>query len=138
MKANIIERIQTALQITIQKIQPEMIESMHKLGITPTQLFVMNFIKKKGSCRITQLADKMSVKPSAVTFMIDRLEQSEFVAREHDKKDRRAVNITLTCNGEEKLSETFAARKAIVERHLSSLTEDELTSLADIAEKLAQ
>ncbi|MFD0050886.1 MarR family winged helix-turn-helix transcriptional regulator [Actinomycetes bacterium NPDC127524] len=131
------DRIQTGLQATIQKIQPEMLEALNNQGVTPTQWFVLFFIKNNGLCRISQLVDLMEVKPSAATFMIDRLEQGGFVFREHDTKDRRVVNIGLTEKGREKFEIILSERRAIVERWLSILSKQELSMMADIMEKLA-
>ncbi|WP_141432178.1 MarR family winged helix-turn-helix transcriptional regulator [Bacillus sp. 03113] len=136
-KQDYIARIQAAFQITFQKMQPELHESMNEQGITPSQLFVLIFLKKGGSCKVTQLAEKLDVKPSAATTMVDRLVQNEFVIREHDQKDRRVVNISITKRGEEKLDKVFEARKAIVRKYLAYLSEEELSSMAAIAEKLA-
>ncbi|GAA3322408.1 hypothetical protein GCM10020331_042180 [Ectobacillus funiculus] len=80
----------------------------------------------------------MDVKPSAVTLMIDRLEQHKLVEREHDKKDRRVVNIRLSERGKERLKQLIGARKAVAQRYLSSLTTEELEAMASITEKLAQ
>ncbi|MFY4777108.1 MarR family winged helix-turn-helix transcriptional regulator [Metabacillus sp. RGM 3146] len=132
-----IERIQNGLNATVQKIQPEMLENFQEQGVTPTQLFVLSFLKKNGSCKISQLVELMEVKPSAVTFMIDRLEQNGMVIRQHDTKDRRVVNISLTDLGEEKFQKVLEGRKKIVERYLAVLSEEELLNMADIVEKLA-
>ena len=136
--SNYLERIQSAFQITLQKMQPKMIESMNENGVTPTQFYVLIYLYKQGSCKISELAEYMGVKPSAVTFMIDRLEQNNFVVREHDKKDRRVVNISLSTEGQEKLNTVIHARKVIAEKFLSYLSEDELAHFALIAEKLAE
>jgi len=133
-----IERIQTAMHAVFQKMQPEMLECMQQESLTPTQFFVLMYVNKQGSCKVSQLAEYMDVKPSAVTLMIDRLEQHALVERKHDKKDRRVVNILLTKLGEEKLKQVLQARKAIMQRYLSHLAEEELSALAVIAEKLAQ
>ncbi len=133
-----IDRIQGSLQIVIHKMQPKLLESMNALGVTPTQLFVLCFLKKQGSCKVSQIAEMMGVKPSAVTLLVDRLEQNGIVLREHDKKDRRVVNIILTEQGDEKLKKVMEERKAFAERYLSHLTEEELLVMATLTEKLAQ
>jgi DNA-binding MarR family transcriptional regulator len=133
-----VERIQASIQIINQTMQPKLIESMNALGVTPTQLFVLGFLKKQGSCKITKIAEIMDVKPSAVTLLIDRLEQNELVLREHDKKDRRVVNISLTKLGEEKLMKVLEERKSLAERYLSHLSVEELSMMATLTEKLAQ
>jgi len=137
-KSEYIERIQIALQTSIHKMQPKMTESLNKHGVTATQFFVLINLRKNESCKVSEIAEFMGVKPSAVSFMIDRLEHNHFVFREHDKKDRRAVNIKLSEEGIKKLELVIQERKEIFERSLLILTDEELFLFAKIAEKLAE
>ncbi|WFE13522.1 MarR family transcriptional regulator [Bacillus atrophaeus] len=130
--------IQLSLQTLFQKIQPEMVESMEKQGVTPAQLFVLASLKKHGSCKISEIAERMEVKPSAVTLMVDRLEQKNLVVRKHDTEDRRVINISLTAEGDKKFEDILTGRKAILARYLSFLTAEELLQAAQITQKLAQ
>ncbi|MEH7613157.1 MarR family winged helix-turn-helix transcriptional regulator [Gottfriedia acidiceleris] len=136
-KNEYIERIQIALQSTIHKMQPKVTESMNSHGVTATQFFVLMYLRKKESCKISEIAEMMGVKPSAVSFMIDRLEHNDFVYREHDKKDRRVVNIMLTEEGIKKLDSVIKDRKEIFEGFLFNLSDEELLQFAKITEKLA-
>ncbi|MEH7399677.1 MarR family transcriptional regulator [Gottfriedia acidiceleris] len=136
-KNEYIERIQIALQSTIHKMQPKVTESMNSHGVTATQFFVLMYLRKKESCKISEIAEMMGVKPSAVSFMIDRLEHNDFVYREHDKKDRRVVNIMLTDEGIKKLESVIKDRKEIFEGFLFNLSDEELLQFAKITEKLA-
>lgn len=80
--------IQLSLQALFQKIQPEMLESMEKQGVTPAQLFVLASLKKHGSLKVSEIAERMEVKPSAVTLMADRLEQKSY--RQNTQHKRQA------------------------------------------------
>ncbi|WP_088011802.1 MarR family winged helix-turn-helix transcriptional regulator [Gottfriedia acidiceleris] len=132
-----IERIQIALQTTIHKMQPKMTENMNKHGVTATQFHVLMYLRKNTSCKISEIVEIMGVKPSAVSFMIDRLEQNNFVYREHDKKDRRVVNILLTEKGMKKLDSIINDRKEMFEGILLNFTEEELLQFVKVTEKLA-
>ncbi len=79
-----------------QNIQPEMVESMAKHEVTPAQLFVLASLKKHGSRKVSEIAERMEVKPSAVTLMADRLEQKGLIVRKHNQQDRRVIDISLT------------------------------------------
>jgi DNA-binding MarR family transcriptional regulator len=114
-----------------------MTESLNKHGVTATQFFVLMYLRNHESCKISEVADFMDVKPSAVSFMIDRLEHNHFVFREHDKKDRRVVNIKLSEEGIKKLDLVIQERKEIFESSLLTLTDEELLQFAKTAEKLA-
>lgn len=47
--------IQLSLQALFQKIQPEMLESMEKQGITPAQLFVLASLKNTAASKFLKL-----------------------------------------------------------------------------------
>ncbi|KXZ20989.1 MarR family transcriptional regulator [Bacillus nakamurai] len=129
--------IQASLQTLLQKIQPEMVESMAKQEVTPAQLFVLASLKKHGSCKVSEIAERMEVRPSAVTLMADRLEQKSLIVRTHNKQDRRVIDISLTKKGEKKFEDVVAGRKAILARSLSVLSEEELIQASKIIQKVA-
>lgn len=61
---------------------------MEKQGVTPAQLFVLASLKKHGSLKVSEIAERMEVKPSAVTLMADRLEQKSY--RQNTQHKRQA------------------------------------------------
>nr|WGD99937.1 MarR family transcriptional regulator [Bacillus velezensis] len=130
--------IQKSLQTPPQNIQPEMVESMAKHEVTPAQLFVLASLKKYGSRKVSEIAERMEVKPSAVTLMADRLEQKGLIVRKHNQQDRRVIDISLTKKGETKFEDVVEGRKAILARNLSVLTDDELIQSVNIIRKVAE
>lgn len=131
------ERLMTAWGITSRKIQQEFAEQT-TFPLTTPQLFLLHLLSKKDRWMVTELADKMSVKPSAITAMIDRLEHNQFAERERDEKDRRVVFIKLSQKGKKVLKKAGGKRKNILMDYLNQLEEEEIISLVNINEKLAQ
>ncbi|WP_035102303.1 MarR family transcriptional regulator, partial [Aneurinibacillus terranovensis] len=84
-----IERLQTAFRITMRKLGPELSEHMN-IGLTGPQFFILQLLSKRRKCMVTELAEEMGVKPSAITAMIDRLDKNGLVVRQRDEIDRRA------------------------------------------------
>lgn len=136
-KNEYIERIQFALQASIQAIQPKLMDNLENHGVTPTQFHVLIYLRKNKVCKMSEIVEFMEVKPSAVSFMIDRLENNNIVYREHDKKDRRVVNILLTEEGINKIDSVIKDRKEMFESILLNFGEDELLQFASITEKIA-
>ncbi len=75
--------------------------------------------------------------PSAITAMIDRLEQNNYAERQRDEKDRRVVFIRISKEGRKVLKQAGEKRKEILIHYLQQLEEDEITALIAINEKLA-
>ncbi|MFD4658212.1 MarR family winged helix-turn-helix transcriptional regulator [Kitasatospora sp. NPDC058444] len=56
-----------------------------------------------GASRVSDLADRLMVKPSHVTRQIDRLQGQRLVERSQDAQDRRARQVAITADGRELL-----------------------------------
>ena len=130
------ERFDTALYIMMQNLGPQLIHRA-QLGLTPGQVFMLHFIRKERQCRVSTLAEKVEVNPSAITVMLDRLEHRGFVRRTRDTGDRRVVLIQITDDGEESLNKVLHVRSQIMQHCLMQLRPDELDSFVQTLEKLA-
>ncbi len=113
-------------------------EVMKNMGpqITSTQMYMLSYIRKSGACRITELADQLDVKPSAVTVMIDRLVKAGYVTRGHDPSDRRVILAELTDEGRDIMNVAVQKGQAIIEGYMSALTEDERRIVTELLEKM--
>ncbi|MNN72348.1 putative HTH-type transcriptional regulator YusO [compost metagenome] len=106
--------------------------SLHKeIGLTVPQFGLLHMIFQEKNARVIQLAEKLEVKSSAVTVMLDRLELLGLIGREQDENDRRAVIVTITAKGQELLQEAQYRSLLLLSEHLSILKPDELQNLAD-------
>lgn len=130
------DRIQTAITDTFRRIVPEMM-AFQELGLTGPQYHLISNLGQNCPCKITELADNLEVKPSAITVMIDRLAQHGFVSRHYSASDRRVVLITLTDEGKRVLELAQNKAKAVMRQYFSRLEPGELEQLANLHEKLA-
>ncbi|OKP78203.1 hypothetical protein A3842_15100 [Paenibacillus sp. P3E] len=126
----LVERLGLSMWKVQRKITSQM--SLHKeMGLTVPQFGLLRMIAQEQNARVIQLADKMEVKSSAVTVMLDRLELLGLSVREPDEQDRRAVIVTLTAKGEKLLEEARYRYLLLLSEHLAILKPEELRNLAD-------
>ena len=71
----------------------------NKSSITPGGMFVMGILKRNGMLSMSDIGNCLSMPKPHVTVIVDRLIEEEYVERQHDPKDRRIVNISLTAKG---------------------------------------
>lgn len=135
-KDDYVARAQNALWNTSIKIGDRVKIELEELGVTGTQFNMLDLLSKKEAHKVTDLAEKMGVKPSAVTTMIDRLANNGLVSRRHDENDRRAVLVSITSEGREVLRNFEEKCRNLTKRYLSHLEPNELEALATIYEKL--
>ncbi|WNS42551.1 MarR family transcriptional regulator [Paenibacillus sp. MMS20-IR301] len=126
----LIERVGLSMWKVQRKIMSQM--SMHKeMGLTVPQFGLLHMIAQEKQARVIHLADKLEVKSSAVTVMLDRLELLELIARVPDENDRRAVIVTITGKGQGILEEAQRRSMELLQEHLAILEPEELQNFAD-------
>src|SRR5262245_55639032 len=131
-----IDKIQALTFAIGKKMQTELLEQMQASGLTPPQFYILKILDHYGASRATQLAEKMYVKPSAITVTIDRLIDHGLVERYHDNNDRRVVVIELTKKGKATVEEAMAARNEHIAKYFSQLELQEREDLLRLFEKL--
>jgi len=108
---------------------------LREYGLTPEQFAVLASVKSDGgSLRPVDLALILERSPNSVSMLIDRMVKAGLVRRTRDRKDRRAVNVTLTGKGEKALGPAAPADWEFIQRILSTLPEEEKRALSDALE----
>src|SRR4051812_2703143 len=87
-----------------------------------------------GPWRITELAEREGLAQPTMTLLVKRLEERGWVQRERDAADGRVVLVSLTAAGTAALEETRAGYRAVLERHLQSMTAAEVAALTTATE----
>jgi long-chain acyl-CoA synthetase len=87
-------------------------------------------ILAEGSAAASPLADRLAVRPSSITAIIDGLVARGFVDRRHEEDDRRRIALRLTPEG----ARCVADADRLVDEHMTSIAawlppEDEALAL---------
>ncbi|NQX70692.1 MarR family transcriptional regulator [Paenibacillus alba] len=129
------DRFRTTLETTHRKISLAVLSQLDT-DLTRPQLFLLFMIAKEGMPKQSHLAEKMGVKPSAITVMIDRLVQSGHVIRRHHETDRRIVLVEVTDTGKAIIKMTENVQRDVIARGLSELSPEDRHVLVNAFEKL--
>jgi len=108
---------------------------LREYGLTPEQFAVLASVKSDGgSLRPVDLALMLERSPNSVSMLIDRMVKAGLVRRTRDRKDRRAVNVTLTGKGAKALEPAAPADWKFIQRILLTLTDEDKQALANMLE----
>ncbi len=119
----IIDRILTAYNDISKSINPA---NLYQIELTSSQIKVLATFAEREYYTMTELSQILSVTLPTMTAMIDRLIQSGLVSRERDERDRRVVQVRLTKQGKETISNLMRVRKQEIEKILGCLDEMEI------------
>jgi DNA-binding MarR family transcriptional regulator len=108
---------------------------LREYGLTPEQFRVLASIRSDGgSLRPVALALMLERSPNSVSMLIDRMVKAGLVRRTRDRKDRRAVNVTLTSKGEKALEPAAPVDWEFIQKILLTLPNEDKLALTDMLE----
>jgi len=116
-------------------------ESGFKKGvdISYQQYLILHIMLSLGTpVTATDIADKVERNANSVSTMLDRMEKQGLVRKERDLPDRRLVRLEITPYGMEKFAQAAKIGWEIIERLMSSYSEEELKVLTQELAKLRE
>ena len=106
--------------------------------LTAPQFGVLEALYHLGPLSLGELAEKLLVTGGNVTYVMDRLEAQDLVARERSGDDRRVVRAHLTTKGRATIEGVFPGHVDFVSGLVDSLDKDDQDQLRDLLKKLGK
>ncbi len=126
----------------------ELMQKFHKMRtnakftgeIPRSELKMLKMIKMNSSeaegVKVSTLSELLDISKSAVSQMINALEDKGYVERVSTKGDRRVVYVRLTENGEERFALELQAFLQGMDKIFTKMGEDDTEELLRLLEKL--
>jgi DNA-binding MarR family transcriptional regulator len=105
-------------------------------NLTTSQYWLLRSLNKGKGTRLTDLGDKLLLSNSAITRIVDRLENRGLAKRLADPRDRRAQRVVLTDDGDDLISSINVRHLRSLDDRFSNLSNEENTQLVSILRKL--
>jgi len=107
-----------------------------KYGITTEQWRVLSCIKSRGPLRPIDLGSMLERSPNSMSMIVDRMVKAGLVRRTRDRKDRRAVFVSMTDKGREAIGPAVPAGWEFIQKVVSPLSHDERHAVVSTLEKI--
>lgn len=110
------------------------------LGLTLTQMGILNSIYSFSSITFKELTDKILIPKSTLSVSLDELVNLGLVKRVENQNDRRKINLILTDKGKELSRKSIENSSSYIAmfKALEKLSPEEIKSLFDIHKKLLE
>lgn len=115
--------------IIIQDVEP---------SISQSSVYLLAYIRIKGNCTVTEIANYLEITLSAVTSLVDKLCKTGLVMRFRNDEDRRVVFMKLTEKGEKVLGHIDENKNRLFEKVISILSIEEINNFFGTIEKITQ
>lgn len=98
---------------------------LEKLGVYPGQPPLLFILGKQDGVSQKELAERLHIKASTITVMLNRMVKAKLVERRHNNNDQRVTSVFLTEQGKQVRSEAVEALKVIEAELFNNFTEEE-------------
>ena len=110
-------------------------------GVTHTEVMILNIIMRMTGetgvgARVSDISSHLNVAPPTVTQQLNNLETRDYIERQIDKEDRRAIRVTLTPSGLVVLEKTHNDFIASITGLVEYLGEEDSDHLANLMAKV--
>lgn len=109
---------------------------LEKIGLHPGQTKLLLMLKNLEGLSQREICDKLNVKPSTITVMIQRMEKTGLIERKSDKNDQRISRIFITSKGLEICEIVECINKDIEDECILNFTEDEINMTKQLLAKM--
>jgi DNA-binding MarR family transcriptional regulator len=132
----LLERAAYAYSRAMTVLDPVRLEDWDARGVTLGQLRLLYILFAEGNVPVGYLAERMGVRPSTVTGMMNRLSRQRLIRRRTDPRDRRVVRVELTPAGREAVCELSTAATNYLGELLARLPQPTVERLVEGLEAL--
>ncbi len=102
------------------------------------QMETLRFIGENKKVLMKQVADFLAITPPSATALINNLVKMGYVERGSDKKDRRAIHLSLTKKGAVILKRGIKDRCESLAKLLDNLSDKEQLEFLNILQKMVK
>lgn len=106
-------------------------------ALSKQEMLALAVLRDAAPCRMGDLAEALGVVQSAVTPLVDRLEDRGLALRERSAEDRRVWLVNLTAAGLDVVRADDAAYERMAEGMLAPLEPDEQKELIRLMSRIA-
>lgn len=105
-------------------------------GITNQQAVLLDTIKFSPGITVGEVAKEMTISSSAVSQLLKKLEDSDYIERKSERDNKRIVKIYLAKKADNYYKKQLEVEKKVVDSIYKKLSQDELEQLYQLTEKI--
>jgi MarR family 2-MHQ and catechol resistance regulon transcriptional repressor len=120
----------------LQSIEKMAIKEINSQGLNLTEFGVLELLYHKGDQPIQKIGQKILLASSSITYVVDKLEEKNYLKRRGCPTDRRVTYATITKEGKELMDEIFPKYKLFLNEIMGGLSTNEKSSIIEQLKKL--
>ena len=128
------------LFIVLSRASKVILEETNKLidqyKLNPTEFGVLELLYHRGQQPIQKIGQKILLQSGSMTYVVNKLEEKELLARNFCEKDKRVTYIQITDKGTHLVESIFPTHAKKIEELMAGLSIDEQEQAIELIKKL--
>lgn len=108
-------------------------DKVKRFELSYGQIYLLQLLRRQSPARMSDIAYRMGMPISTMTRIVAKMERMQLLERVTDEKDRRAILVSLTDNGEKTVRAVEDHSFGVLSANLSDFSEDELDAFITTA-----
>src|SRR5699024_8797998 len=108
-----------------RSVADRVIADIRKSGLNSTEFAVLELLYHSGDQPLQKIGDKILLASGSVTYVVDKLEEKQYLKRIQSEEDRRITHASITEKGKRLLNEIFPDHWKQIEQITDGLTKEE-------------
>ena len=125
-----------ALNRVVERIHEHLERQVAAHGLTLTEFGVLEALLHKGALTHGEIADRVLLASSSITYVLDKLEDRGLLRRRPSEEDRRVKLAELTPDGRSMIEEAFPEHAALIDDLMADLSLDQKREAASLLRRL--
>ncbi|MBC5636776.1 MarR family transcriptional regulator [Ornithinibacillus sp. BX22] len=124
------------LSRAIQAIEKQITQNVKGYGLNLTEFAVLELLYHKGEQPIQKIGQKVLLASSSITYVVDKLEEKNYLTRKACPTDRRVTFAVISESGKELMDEIFPHHAKAIRDIMGGLTVEEKKIVIDLVKRL--
>lgn len=104
---------------------------MAKIGLSPGQPKVLNYVSKHNRCMQREIADALDIEPATVSQILNNMAQAGLIRRSNSAERKRAESVSITEKGLESLEKWKLLCRELEQESLEGFSKEEADRFLD-------
>jgi len=133
-----LERLEQSLFQLTDVIQKHQEIVQHRFNVSAVEVDILKLLEAEGDKKMKDIGERVVVKLSNLTNIIDRLENQKLVKRVNSKTDRRSIFVHITTKGKKLLADYAEFLRELSTRMKQVMQEEQFGILVEGLEKISK
>lgn len=133
-----LERLEASLFQLSDVIQKHQEIVQKRFKVSSVEIDILKLLESEGDKKMKDIGERVRVKLSNLTNIIDRLESQKLVKRVNSKSDRRSIFVHITTKGKKLLSDYADFLRELSTRMQQVMKDEQFGILVDGLEKISK